>query len=80
MRFAHIRFRESNGTIRAVYLKYVTENGAFLRGIEVNRDGEEIHGRDFDQRLRVIQRECIVSQREYIEDRTYGTLVPKEVP
>lgn len=44
---------------RTLYLNIDTENDQFLRGVEVDRLGDEIRGRDFDRRVHLIDKLAI---------------------
>lgn len=49
--------------------------GTFIEGIEVNRYGDEIRGRTFDERKHMILELAITKRVPYVMDKKYGELV-----
>jgi len=73
-RYLKVSFREPGGTKKTVFLKNISESDKFLRGTEVNKEGEEVVPKGFDERLRIIERGVIFSSTEYRMHKRYGTL------
>lgn len=69
---------EDQGRTRTVYLRNPNEGDLVLSGIEVNKEGDEISGKGFDDRLRVIDLSLIKSRIPMVMNNTYGELEPKE--
>jgi hypothetical protein len=61
-------------------LRVTSETPRFIRGIEVNMEGDEVVPPGFDQRLRVIERARIAKAVELRMNPTYAQLevVPKK--
>jgi hypothetical protein len=57
--YTRIRLAGQRSTVK---IEITAEDDRFLRGYEVNSDGEKISGRDFDQRLHVIEK-CEIAER-----------------
>jgi hypothetical protein len=77
-KYERIRY-EANGGRGTVILRDPTTiqfmGEPALTGTEVNREGEEVAGRGFDERQRIIQTECIVKRTPLVWNNKYGTLV-----
>lgn len=68
------------------YLSITTDDGAsflirvtgeserMIRGVEVDRDGEEVAGRDFDRCIRIVERAAIARTVEMRMNVTYGRI------
>ena len=66
--------------LRYVFLREINDRGAWVRGIEVDKAGDEIVPPGADRRLRIIQKGAIVSRRPYRMDPTYAELYPSGRP
>lgn len=74
IRYERVNFVDEGNKARSVMLRVLSDTDRFLTGYEVDRDGEEISGRDFDRRTRIIDKTLIRKRMEYVMDLTYGTL------
>jgi hypothetical protein len=54
-------------------------NAAFLVGIEVKKNGDEVHGKSYDERLHYVQRSAIKQTTPLEWNLTYAVLEPAEV-
>jgi hypothetical protein len=59
---------------KTVLLRDSTEKNGFLSGVEVNKFGDEISSKGFDERLHVIQIEAITSMKTMVMSLKYGEL------
>ena len=73
-----MRFVEDDGKIKTVILDRVRATSRFITGIEVDKEGNEISGSDFDQRRRVISKKAIRRRTPLKMDNKYATLVSDE--
>lgn len=48
---------------KTVWLRVTDESDRFLSGVELRRDGDELSGRGFDERRRIIEKNAIRSRR-----------------
>jgi hypothetical protein len=46
----------------------------FLRGTEVDREGDEVAGRGFDERVHLIEKACVVRRTPLRMNPKYGEL------
>ena len=60
---------------RTIYLEGVRETGNLLTGIEVNREGDEVSGKGFDERRHIISLELVVRRVPVVMDNLYGEYV-----
>ena len=51
-----------------------TKLGCLISGIRVNKNGEEISGKDYDQKIEVIGGDLVVKITELVENWRYGGL------
>jgi hypothetical protein len=72
--YTRITFRDGEKR-RTVILRNVDNSDRLVSGIEVDRHGDEIAPRGFDQRLRIIERELVASETALVMDMKYGELV-----
>ena len=63
-----------------VFLKDVDDKGRFIKGVEVDKYGNEISGKGFDERQHLIDKGSVLTQKEYRMHKMYGTLEPFEEP
>lgn len=76
-RYERVRFTDGDhGPVRSVILRIEREGDLFLRGVEVNREGDEVSGPGWDRRVHLIDRTCIRTRRRLVMDNHYGWLVP----
>lgn len=73
--YERITYRPEGGRTRSIYLQDVVEAGDVLTGIEVDREGDEVNGRGFDERRHIIATELIVRRVPMVMDNIYGELV-----
>lgn len=59
---------------KTVLLRDSREKNGILSGIEVNKFGDEISSKGFDERLHVIQVEAITSMKTMVMSLKYGEL------
>jgi hypothetical protein len=72
-KWAKVRFQDKSGA-KTIYLKnYKIENG-LLSGTQVNREGDEISGKGFDQRLRIIGMDQVKWHKPQSMNLTFGEL------
>lgn len=69
---------EGSRRSRKVYLHQPAVVGAFLTGIEVDREGDEVAGPGYDNRRHVLDLGLVVSRESFVMDRIYGELVPAD--
>lgn len=60
---------------KTVWLRVTSESDLFLSGVELRADGEEVFGRGFDERQRIIDKSTIRARRPGCMDLFYGQLV-----
>ena len=70
-----VRFYDGQ-RMRRIFLRVTSADHGWLRGYEVDSEGEEIVPPGFDYRFRIIQSSSIVSRRPCTMDRKYGVLIP----
>lgn len=77
IRYERIRF-EANGRRRTIYLRITgkkdTVLSTFVMGIEVDKGGNEISGRDFDERLHLIDEQAIIKRTPMVMNTKYCEL------
>lgn len=76
--YERVTYRPEGERARTIYLHRPTVSGLLLTGVEVNREGDEISGKDFDERRHVIELSLVVRRVPMRMDNTYGELVPDE--
>lgn len=69
----YLRVTLNNGHKR-FFLEVVSEDTSWLKGYEVDVDGERISGRDWDERLRLIDKGAIKASLPYALNLHYGEL------
>ena len=74
-----VRFRHGDRS-RGVFLRNTRLGTHVLVGTEVDKTGDEVHGKGFDERTRIIDLRLIISRRRYHMDNKYGWLVPGAGP
>lgn len=67
----YLKVRTSDGIF---LLRNTSESKGFLRGIEVNKFGDEVFGKGFDERLRLIELGAITSTVEMVMNPKYAEL------
>jgi len=60
--------------LRPFWIEVTQDNDTWLVGYEVDRSGDRISGRGFDQRLRRVMHAAIRRQEEWRENLTYAEL------
>lgn len=75
-----VTFRQENKRTRTIYLqdaevRQAGKLGEVLTGIEVNREGDEIAGKGFDERRHIIAMGAVVRRVPVVMDKTYGEFV-----
>lgn len=60
---------------KTMYLRIMAETDTFLKGVEVDKEADEISGKDFDERVHLIEKECIAKRTPVAVDKHYGELV-----
>ena len=55
-------------------LRNPRETSLFLSGVEVDKFNEEVAPRDVDQRVHIIQLECIVWRKPLVQNPKYAEL------
>jgi hypothetical protein len=74
--YMRVRFFEATqGREKTVILAGVRETATFITGIEVDKEGDEVHGAGFDERRRVIAKSTIRGRVPMRMDNKYATLV-----
>lgn len=76
-KYVRVRFHSDNGRKQTVYLRDpqdVTFGGPCLRGYEVTREGDDVHGKGFDERLRLIAYSLIDEVTPMRMNLTYAEL------
>lgn len=66
------RVKLENG--KTVTLRVTGQEGQFLKGYEVDAEGEEITGKDFERRLHIIEKALIVKHTPMRLNMTYARL------
>jgi hypothetical protein len=65
---------EGAGRSRTIYLQDVSEIGSMLTGVEVDKAGDEVSGKGFDERRHVISLELVSKRVPMVMDNIYGEL------
>lgn len=73
--YERVTYRPEGERARTIYLHRPVEHGPFLTGVEVNREGDEIGGKDHDARRHIIDLGLIVRRVPMRMDNIYGELV-----
>jgi hypothetical protein len=74
--FQRITYRPEGATrARNVILKNVTTDHGYLRGIEVNKEGDEVTKPGVDERVHLIEQDLVTKRTPLRMDNHYGTLV-----
>lgn len=73
--YERVTYRTEDGRARTIYLHRPAVSGPFLTGIEVNREGDEIADRGYDERRHLIATSLVVKRLPMVMDRVYGELV-----
>jgi hypothetical protein len=73
--YERVTFRPEGGRARTVYLRHPAVTGNLLVGVEVDREGDGVSGRKFDERRHVISVELVVARVPMRMDNFYGELV-----
>lgn len=73
--YERITFRPEGGRARSVILKNTRESDLILSGVEVSIDGDEVAGKGFDERVRIISKDLILKRVPLVMDKIYGELV-----
>lgn len=76
-RYERVTYRPEGGKARTIYLESPTVVGDLLTGIEVNREGDEIAPRGYDERRHLIALALVTRREAMVMDRIYGELVPR---
>lgn len=64
---------------RAFNIRWTSEDARWLRGYEVDNNGDEVSGRDFERRLHCIEKDAIAKLTPLTMDVTYAMLIePKD--
>lgn len=74
--YERVTYRPEGGRARTIYLHRPAVTGGLLTGIEVDREGDEVAPRGYDERLHAIALELVIERVPMVMDRLYGELVP----
>lgn len=73
--YERVRVKGAGQRARTLRLEVVGEDARWLRGYQVDREGQRVGGRDHDQRLHIIDKGAIQGRTAQVVDRFYGELV-----
>ena len=73
--YERVRFVDDDSRTKTVFLDSVRQTGVFVTGIEVDKEGDEVSGKGFDQRRRVIAKKTILKRTPMRMDKKYAQLV-----
>ena len=75
--YERVTYRPEGGRARSIFLHKPTVSDIFVTGIEVNREGDAIAGKGFDERRHIIDKSLVLKRVPMVMDRIYGELVPE---
>lgn len=75
--YERVTYRPEGGRARTIYLHRPVVSGPFLIGMEVNREGDDISGKGFDERKHIIETALVVRRVPMVMDNNYGELVER---
>jgi hypothetical protein len=74
--YERVTYRPQGGRSQSVFLRNPVTGGMFLTGIQVDKEGDEIAPKGFDERRLMIELDLIVNREPFVMDKIYGELVP----
>jgi hypothetical protein len=72
-KYLYVKLNARHNT-RAFFLRVESESDAFISGIEVDVDGDEVKPKGADERLRIIQPSELAFARPAVFNNTYAML------
>lgn len=75
-----VTYRTERGGTRTIYLQDAKEShseqlGELLSGVEVDKEGDEVHGKGFDERHHLISLDAVIRREAVVMDKIYGEFV-----